>query len=294
MNKLKQWALAGMLSLAGALGIGSYVASRPVRDKRYTLEQLTEANARLREFPEQIAGAKEIKKYETPRAKYTLAHVRQEHEVYDDELETNGMSKRAKERVCNVQKNIYLILDELVGREICDSVYPEGLYPELNERIQKIGLGNVVKYNNPILEDRISELNSRLNRGILYEGEEERLRKELGETSDKLKDEQEKYKFLAGAAYLMASEGKIKLIPAETREGQNRAEAEILSTGRPGRDSYSLREDILLDIVSKQSMPLALTVYGAGHDFKDNVERWNRENPDRKYSLIEITSEGLE
>jgi hypothetical protein len=66
------------------------------------------------------------------------------------------------------------------------------------------------------------------------------------------------------------------------------------------------REDILLRQVADQTEPIALCVYGAvmfgGKKLlrgklqpkqktipKDNITIWNRVNPNRKFSLIEIT-----
>ena len=53
----------------------------------------------------------------------------------------------------------------------------------------------------------------------------------------------------------------------------------------------SKMENDLLEIVSKSGERTAVTVYGKAHDWKDNIETWNREHPDEKFSLIVVTPE---
>ncbi|MBI4141686.1 hypothetical protein HY484_02050 [Candidatus Woesearchaeota archaeon] len=39
--------------------------------------------------------------------------------------------------------------------------------------------------------------------------------------------------------------------------------------------------------------PVSVTVYGAAHDWKDNIVEWNKLHPDKKFSLIVVTPEAL-
>ncbi|MBD3247013.1 hypothetical protein GF378_00130 [Candidatus Pacearchaeota archaeon] len=52
-------------------------------------------------------------------------------------------------------------------------------------------------------------------------------------------------------------------------------------------------ENALLNIAAEENNPFALTVYGSKHNFKDNIEQWNKKYPDKKYSLIEVTPKNL-
>tara|TARA_Y100000310_G_C20502386_1_gene724652 strand:- start:93 stop:791 length:699 start_codon:yes stop_codon:yes gene_type:complete len=53
------------------------------------------------------------------------------------------------------------------------------------------------------------------------------------------------------------------------------------------------REDTLLRLIDENNDAIAVTVYGAGHSWVDNVERWNDTNPDNTFSLVEIYPVGL-
>lgn len=54
--------------------------------------------------------------------------------------------------------------------------------------------------------------------------------------------------------------------------------------------STEARENVLLELVAQRDNPLALTTYGSGHSWVNNVEEWNEQNPDKKFSLIEVTT----
>jgi len=49
------------------------------------------------------------------------------------------------------------------------------------------------------------------------------------------------------------------------------------------------REDALLEIGKNPAAPVTVSVYGGAHDWKNNVEAWNKKNPKEKYSLVVIT-----
>lgn len=89
------------------------------------------------------------------------------------------------------------------------------------------------------------------------------------------------------------------LVPAEKKDVietslafvKSRREAGNFKTDDKEYDQTVLqpREDALLDIVSKKNDPFAVTVYGGGHDWSDNVKKWNDKNPNDKFSLVVIT-----
>ena len=56
------------------------------------------------------------------------------------------------------------------------------------------------------------------------------------------------------------------------------------------------REDFLLKKISKdhlQGNGYTVFVYGAAHDFRDNVTEWNERHPNSKYSLVVLTPKGI-
>ena len=81
----------------------------------------------------------------------------------------------------------------------------------------------------------------------------------------------------------------IKILPAEKAELHDKA---ILNP--TNKDIVNdARENALLKIISNYNEPLSITTYGANHNFKDNIEAWNINNPDKKFSLIVITPKSL-
>ncbi len=119
-----------------------------------------------------------------------------------------------------------------------------------------------------------------------------------------------KYLFQCGAETLLAMQGKVNLREAEDfvahmdasltykpslipvlyelRTNKNESLEAFVKETR-----YEAREDALLDIISTQykgeTNSWHVTVYGANHNFKDNVERWNVQYPTNQFSLITIT-----
>lgn len=297
-SKLKKWLLAGAFALAGTIGI--YRA----------YNQQTEANQGLRNFPEKISGAEAVRKYGVTGAQYALVHVRQEHskEFNSSQATKTLMTQADLERVNGIQKRIYNILDELKQKGIIDSVYLEGHSKDLWERIEKLpydlkmGLCEFDDSHTKDLEDKISELEitatKKLSMWDLPEGyTEETFRQEAREKKKKLSEElktyRERYKYLEGAALRSVLEGKLKPRFAETPTSMV-AYNRFLETGVLGNDAYNGREDIVLELVAEGKAPFALTVYGAAHDFKDNINRWNALHPEMKFSLIEVDPEGID
>lgn len=90
----------------------------------------------------------------------------------------------------------------------------------------------------------------------------------------------EKFKYIPGGHNLLAVKDKLKILPTEKLETYE-------------TDNSNLREDALLEIISQGKNPFELAVYGSTHDFNDNIRKWNIKYPDKKYSLIEITPNGL-
>ena len=102
-----------------------------------------------------------------------------------------------------------------------------------------------------------------------------------------------------GACRQLLVEGKIRLKAAEIRESAQRARA---AAELPNweedylaalRDFFHWtmeeREDALLELIHRAGDRIALTVYGAGHDWRDNVKSWNQRHPEEPFALIEIT-----
>ena len=53
---------------------------------------------------------------------------------------------------------------------------------------------------------------------------------------------------------------------------------------------FEARERALMKIVHEGRDRIACTVYGAAHDWKNNVEEWNDEHPDDQFSILTLTT----
>lgn len=94
--------------------------------------------------------------------------------------------------------------------------------------------------------------------------------------------------YAAGAVELLGILGKINLLPGEDKklniEANKNAEKD---ENHPSM--FEPREDFPIKTIAEYESPVVVGVYGARHDFKNNIETWNKNNPDKKFSLIVIT-----
>lgn len=304
MGRLKRGFLAGALVVAAAVGAYGFhnkinEAAGPIRPRSgSTLEALTEANTKLRAFPTQIGGAGNVQKHEVPGAKYCLVNLKQKHFVLDKKLtlkrikeEKGGIDRVQKlyRGINDCQKDIHTILTELVDKGHIDGARLEGIrtidpcdereYLEggyfhklraLNDQhyfsdniLRSLGTMNHLRHY--VEQGRASPLSTEEETKVKYE---------------KAKKDFDKVKYIPGGARKLALDGKLKILPAETKEAHD--------TG-----NHEIRENALLRLVAAGQDPLSLAVYGSYHNIRDNIDRWNDKNPNRKISLIEIAPENL-
>ncbi len=55
-----------------------------------------------------------------------------------------------------------------------------------------------------------------------------------------------------------------------------------------------LKEDSVISNLSTNKDPIKLSIYGAGHDFENNIEKWNREHPEEAIAHIRIIPNTIE
>lgn len=269
VNKRRFLAGAGM-GLLGLVGGGLYLFNKD-----------SEANRILREFPNEIPGAREVRKYRTEGARYCLVHVLQDHyvdeEFYRRELISRGadedeiiyMYKRDMNNVRNCQSDIYNILSYLIRNNGLTEVYVEGHTLEdeatINDIAKNVSLGLDINNRRALLDENT---------------------------------------FKIGAACKLSFEGKIKLRGAEIR-GSEEFNLRLFNLHNP--KVQEKREDTLLTLVAKDNKSFSVVIYGRGHlfggkksfndynyeseDNKDNIYEWNTRNPDKKFSLIEVVPE---
>lgn len=85
----------------------------------------------------------------------------------------------------------------------------------------------------------------------------------------------------------------LKVVGAETVKSNIHA-SEIAETADYATHSKVVmenREDIALKIAAIRGLDVSWCLYGAAHNFRDAIRRWNKKNPDKMFSLLEITPE---
>jgi len=107
--------------------------------------------------------------------------------------------------------------------------------------------------------------------------------------------------YFHGGARVLGREGKLNLLAPETFKGSSEGYRALLRyldkkdtlTKEQVKDLYRLifdeRENIALDLISRNENPMNLLVFGGQHMFINNVYYWNQKYPDKKYSLVEVT-----
>lgn len=215
----------------------------------------TEAERFLEEFHANIPSVGTVMRYNVNGAKHCLVHVKQSHYV-------DGINEELLEKVNDVQKDIYKILSYMVDNYNLRKIYNEGVSKK-----------TITTYKE--LKDLETQL---LKRSRHWQ--------QVGD------DCRELYKkFWPELGYFDAVrrlfvEGKIGIEAAEIEEKLNAA-FEAYRNKDPTKDELDgKREDVLLELVYQNKDPVAVTVYGGGHDFIDNVDKWNKLHPKDKFCLV--------
>jgi hypothetical protein len=88
--------------------------------------------------------------------------------------------------------------------------------------------------------------------------------------------------------------GNIVIQPTESAEIFNDRMHLVNSGAWAVADLYNeMREDYALDQIAASSTPVAITVFGAAHDLTPNIQVWNQQNPQRKFSYLRLRPDDL-
>ena len=220
--------------------------------------KLSEANKDLADFPDRLPGAGKIVKYPFNDAKHCLVHIKQ---IHLNEHE-NNIDKIKDPSVARNQRNIYTILKSLISIKRLNEVYSEGLTVDYKKGIENCKKG-------PGIENFLIDSDAQL--ALYASGKLELLVAENPEDFN-------------GAAYIL-SEG----LKAVKKGDKQKA---IVLNEELNRYQEK-RENYVLELMDKQKNPLNVCVYGAAHDWKNNISEWNSKHPNDKFSLIEVYPTGL-
>lgn len=263
------------LKIGSALGIGFLNC-----DKLSSVKFLTASDKAFDDFPERIPGMRNCKKFFYPASSMTLVHIRQKHDFFNHFLpldcllnvdssleEKRDYARKVVGFYCDVDKNqraIYSVLDYLVDEMGLTSVYSEGVSKESEELFNSI----LVPYH---------ERHMRIVHSLGYFG---------GGFDDEMR---EKLNFISGADVVMALEGKLK-IRGCYRVSQLTDSVHLGNfEDRASLEGKNFIEDLVLKTISQDAGLLDVLVFDGAYSFEDNINKWNLDNPDKKYSLIEVT-----
>lgn len=251
------------------------------------VQGITRANEILRNFPDKLPGANEVRKYETPGAKYCLVHILSIHYSEDAPDWANNLSRP-------VQDDIYETLSYLVDNYGLRDLYSEGVMPSIEEFFRKPGNVNKVSKCRGTEDFELIKTHS----GLFFVMGDEKARKD-------------------SANERLASEGRINLKATTTTVHETLARREkftnmILNIDEFGIAVMDSRENIALRFIadsgyipSREDENLAVIVFGGLHAFggkescgpnypmdgrishRDNIAVWNRSHTN-KFSLIEV------
>jgi hypothetical protein len=287
--------------IAGTLGLASILSScsipeikdfeEPKSNSINIIESennITNANKFLREFPNELIGSGEIRKYETSGANKCLIHLLQAHYSDPETLFGDEYDETKKEEfldkfniiyrtINRVQKDIFQIIYDLEEKKLIDKVYAEGIYFKPTE-----------DYVKKIIKHRIDKL------------------REFGVLSTEFENvETEKYFYIAGSAFISNSVLDLEIFPAENKKLYQDAIHNFSSRPEMIEKDHEKREDYFLEMISTKKDLSPVILFGGHHSFagkesfqdynnkgrisiKDNIREWNSKNPRSKFSLIEI------
>jgi hypothetical protein len=242
-------------------------------------EEITDANHKLRNLSNNIPSVRAVVKYETPKAKQCIVHIRNAHyaELTRDELTLRIVganrfsipSSDFVEKMETLWKEKCSIINK-TQKNILDIMYYFKENYQTNESFAEVASRDITSEESDAYYNKILE--SLKKSGFFYE--------------EFRNGEVDSYKYIPGAELILSGLGEMKLLETESYELND------LSWNSEKPEKYfDSREDYVLNKISQKNSPLCLLIYGGGHNFRNNIKKWNKTNPEKKFSLIEITPE---
>lgn len=229
-----------------------------------------------------------------PDAKFTLLYIQQQHysDILTKRVKSNLEKTNSEEqreaiknnyfqqilKINDIQKNIYDFVSEVTTEK--DFLYVEGRkYP--------------VKYRKEFLRTFTQETEDSIS-GVLSYGN-----KAYGRIPQP--------PFFMGASIILHNEDKLTVIGSENLgllnltlslyENTKLSRSDLASFLR---ECHEAREDQILENVAEnfEDLPFRMNsirflICGSKHDFKNNIEKWNEDNPEKKFNLVIHTPKGL-
>lgn len=254
------------------------------------IDKHTPADEIFERFPLELPGASSVKKHYAPGSNYCLVHIRQLHLGI---VETEESLKKTE----NVHEDIYQIIRYLNENNNVVDVYEEGVTGTNIDIIRRIHATYLEQKQT--LEGVERQISLAKKMAEQNPGDKECLDhvKRFEDLYANLSELLKKFPVISNdAVFRLYHEKKISIRPSE--EEQVSADTSVLKTlcigGKISKSAERLvmmeeREYAALRMISKDAGVMPVIVYGAGHDWRNNICEWNESNPDKRFSLIVIT-----
>lgn len=249
----------------------------------------------IRQLPKEISGARKIDFIETPGAKFCLVVIKMKHLQGLETEEDIRANSDIHPNIIPIHTDIDLVLNTLVRQGMKD-IFIENMSEVYDPVAKDKEWWKTLKQ----LQRELAPLSSQrkmLSLRFIDEPDDkirEDLKKDLLHLATKEGPIRERYESLRKSvdsrllgARELVRHGKLHAYPAEKNELIRRASLRGFYT----KEEHQQREDFVLQQMVDRRISIASTIYGAWHDFRDNVERWNKDpkNKDQKFSLVIIT-----
>lgn len=217
----------------------------------------------VRQFPsaDRLPGAYSVRRIDSAGAVRCLVHIRDFHD-------TSDTKERGRRVVHVVQEDIVQIIEAMVRQQLFPftGVHVEGLVGGVTPVKGQSGTNAKARDRiRQIVEEELSNVSLAHQQPARHPSAVQRVHHRLG-----LK--------LYSAEHSATYQAALQATQSVETDVSSRAQKLLAD-----------RENALLGIVAGAEAPVAVAVFGGGHDWSDNVAAWNRTHPTMKFSLIEIT-----
>ena len=229
---------------------------------------LIKANEELTKFPDSIPGTYRVVKFIEPGAKYCLVHILNYHSGYNT-------SSEVREKIQRTQEEIYNILKGLIPKISLREVYKEGKFQ---------GWTNNKAFNRELVRMRVFGFFRALFWGLKDDGLK-------FDAVEKLRREGLLVTLPAEKIYSYLSH--VRLVQEQFRQWPRLRRLGLMRLTPACKKAMERREDDLLDIIHKKGDAFSIVSYGILHNWENNIEKWNAENPGNKFSRIIVVPQSL-
>ncbi|MFT4303511.1 MAG: hypothetical protein ACMXYG_03030 [Candidatus Woesearchaeota archaeon] len=242
----------------------------------------------------------------------TLDNLKNFIDIYDAFIRTINLV----EDIANNQKNIHDIVDQITDNHPDVPIFLEGY--AIEDRQQVENFTNLTDMLYESISTRLinnqhyaQDIRTALSFMRLHRNSIDNQQDGMFETYDEIMEKSKEYTkiidramYYPGGTELLSRKKYLNLHPAETAEAHSSINREEYTA-----DMSEKREDAALQLISDLGSTYSIIIYGAAHawggnksfgrsyptegrlSMKDNIAEWNKRNPDKKFSLIEITPE---